>query len=131
MHAYRAYMETLLNCSSDVQSYRLKTEGWHKYTYDKINEFEPNDNKGFLKREKYCAESPEVVLIGRPNMDVFHIDKLVSPGIDVAIKFMPNDDKFIFMTGDGDNLGPIKDINLIIATKQMSDATELAHRAYP
>ena len=132
MYAYCAYMETLLNCSSDVQSYRLKAEGWHKDTYDKMDESEPKDNKGLLEREKYCAESPEVVLIGRPHMDVFHIDKLIPSGIDVAIKFLPNDDKFIFMTGDNDNLGPkvvIKDMNLIVATKPMSDATELAHRA--
>ena len=120
MYAYRAYLEMLLNCSSDVQSYRLKAEGWHKYTYDQMGETELKDNKGLLKREKYCAESPEVVVIGRPHMDVFQIDKLIQPGIDVAIKFMPNDDKFIFMTGDGDNPGPkivIKDMNLIIATK--------------
>ena len=72
------------------------------------------------------------MVIGRPHLDVFHIDKLISPGIDVAIKFMPNDDKFSFMTGYGDNLGLkvfIKDMNLIVATKQISDATEHAHCA--
>ena len=65
-------------------------------------------------------------------MDVFHIEKLIPPGIDEAIKFMPNDDKFNFMTCDGDNLEPkvvIKDMNFMVATKQMFDATELAHRA--
>ena len=36
------------------------------------------------------------------------------------------------MSADGDNLGPkvvIKEMNLIVATKYMSDATELAYRA--
>ena len=79
MYAYRSYIKTLLNCSSDVQSYRLKAKGLHKDTYDKMDESEPKDHKGLLEREEYCAESPEVVLIGRPHMDVFHIDKLIPP----------------------------------------------------
>ena len=75
-----------------------------KDTHDKIDELEPKDNKDFFERVKYCANSPEVVLIGRPHIDVFNIDKLISSVIDVAIRFMPNDHKFIFMTGDNDNL---------------------------
>ena len=47
MYAYRAYMETLLSCSSDVHSYRLKAEGWHKDTYDKISELEPKTTRDF------------------------------------------------------------------------------------
>ena len=72
------------------------------------------------------------MLIGRPHVDVLHIDKLIPPNIDVTIKLMPNDDKFLFMSADGDNLGPkvvIIKINLIVATKQMSDATDMVHRA--
>ena len=132
MYAYRAYLEALINYSGDIQNYPLKPEKWHKDTHNKMDEADQEDNKGLVEREKYCAESPEIVLIGRPHVDVFHIDKLIPPGIDVAIKFMPNDDKFLFMSADGDNLGlkvVIKEINLNVATKQMSDATELAHRA--
>ena len=63
---------------------------------------------------------------------MFHIDKLIPPGIDLSMKFLPNDDKFIFMSGEGNKFGPklvIKEMNLIIHTKQLSDATVLAHRA--
>ena len=62
---------------------------------------------------------------------MFHIDKFIPPGIDVSVKFMPNDDKFCIMSNDGHNLGPklvIDDMNLIICTKQLSDAAELAHQ---
>ena len=93
-----------------------------------MDEADPKDNKVFVKRDKYCVESPEIVLIVRPNIDVFYIDKLISPGIDVAIKFIPNDDKFLFMSAGGDNIGQkvvIKEINLNVAAKQMFDATEL------
>ena len=97
-----------------------------------MNEAEPADNMGLVERRKYCADSPEIVLIGRRHLDAFHIDKLIPPGIDMSIKFLTNDEKFIIMSSDGDNLGRkviIKNMNLIIRTKQLSDATELAHRA--
>ena len=131
MYAYRSYLETLLNCNGDIQKYRLKSEGWHKDKHDKMDEAEPKDNTGLVERRKYFAESPDIVLIGRPHADVFHIDKLIPPGIDMSVKFMPNDDKFCIMSSDGDNLGPkvvIDDMNLIICTKQLLDAAELAHQ---
>jgi hypothetical protein len=125
-------MTDLINSTQDFQKYRLQSEGWHKDDYEHIDEDAPKDNKGLLARQKYCAESPEFVLIGRPHVDVFHIDKLIPPGIDMSVKFLPNDDKFIFMSTEGNNFGPkivIKEMNLIVHTKQLSDATELAHRA--
>ena len=126
MYAYRAYLETLINCSGDIQNYRLKAEGWYKDTHDKMDEANPKDKIGLVEREKYSAENFEIVLIGRPNVDVFHIGKLIPPGIDEAIKFMLNNDKFLFMSADVDNLVPkvvIKEMNLNVATKQMSEAT--------
>ena len=93
MYAYRSYLETLLNCNGDIQKYRLKSEGWHKDKHDKMDKAEPTDNTGLVERRKYCAESPDIFLIGRPHADVFHIDKLIPPGIDMSVKFMPNNDK--------------------------------------
>ena len=132
MYPYRAYFEKLINSSHDAQKYRMQAEGWFKDDYEHIDEDAPKDNKGLVARQKYCAESPDIVLIGRPHVDMFHIDKLLPPGIDMSIKFLPNDDRFIFMSTEGGNFGPkmvIKEMNLIIHTKQLSDATELAHRA--
>ena len=106
MYAYRSYLETLLNCNGDIHKYRLTSEGWHKDNHDKLDEADPKDNTGLVERRKYCAESPDIVLIGRPHADVFHIDKLIPPGIDVSVKIMLNDDKFCIMSSDGDNLGP-------------------------
>ena len=96
-----------------------------------MDDAEPKDNTGLVERRKYCVESLDIVLICRPHADVFHIDKLILPEIDVSVKFMPNDDKFCTMSSDGDNIGPkvvIDDMNLIICTKQLSDAAELAHQ---
>ena len=84
-----------------------------------------------LSNEKSTAPSPKIVLIGRFHVDMFYINKLIPPGIDVAIKFIPHDDQFLFMSADADHLGPkvvIKKMNIIVAIKQMLDATDLAHR---
>ena len=84
------------------------------------------------RTRKALRRKSEIVLISRAYVDALNIDKLIPPGIDVAIKFMPNDDTFLFMFANKDNLGPkvvINKMNLIVATKQMSEATELAHRA--
>ena len=97
-----------------------------------MDEAEPKDNTGLVERKKYCTESPDIVLIGRPHAEVFYIYKLISPGIDMTVKFMPNDGMFCIMSSDGDNLGPkveINDMNLIICTKQLSDAAALAHQS--
>ena len=62
---------------------------------------------------------------------MFHIDKLISPEIDVSVKFMPNNKKFCIMSSYGDNLGPqviIDDMNLIICIKQLFDAAKLANQ---
>lgn len=132
MYPYRAYLETLINYSHDVQKYRLLSEGWVRDTADHMDEDTPTDNKGLVERKTYATDSAEVELIGRPHVDIFHCDKLIPPGIDMSVKCIPNDDKFVLMCGDAANLGPkivIKDVALIIHTKQMNDATELAHRA--
>ena len=85
-----------------------------------------------VSNEKYCTESPEIVLIDRPLVDGFYIDKPIPPCNYVAIIFMPNDG-VLFMFAEIDNLWPkvvIKEIHIIVANKQMFDATEVAYCAF-
>ena len=130
MYAYRSYIENLFNLNKDIEKYRLKAEGWHWGKHDKIDEADSKNNTGLFERNKYCVNSPDIVLIGCPHSDAFHIEKSISLGIDVSIKFLPNDNKFGCMCSDADNLRPIviiEDMNLIICTKQLSDASKVAH----
>ena len=76
MYAYRSDLKTHLNCNGDIQKYRLKSEGWHKDKHDKMDEAEIKDNTGLVEHRKYCAESPDIVLIGRPHADVFHRESM-------------------------------------------------------
>ena len=120
-----------LNFNGDIRNYWLKSEGWHNDKHDKMDESEQMDNTEIVKRKKNCSESPDIVLIGRQHAVVFDIDKLILPGIDLSVKYMPNDDKFCIMSSDRDNLGPkvvIDDMNLIICTKQLFDATKFTNQ---
>ena len=95
-----------------------------------MDEAIPRNNTGLVKRRQYFAESLDIVLIGFPHADVFHIDKLISPGNDVSVKFMPKNDKFWIISSYGDNLGPkvvIDNMNLIICTKKLSYAAKLTY----
>ena len=53
-----------------------------------MDEAEPIDNTVLFERRKYCAEIPDIVLIGRLHTDVFHIDKLIWPGIDMSVNYI-------------------------------------------
>ena len=79
MYAYRSYIGAVSNCNGDIQNYQLKFEGLHKDKHDKMDEPEPKNNTVLFERRTYCAESPDIVLIGRKHPDVFHIEKLIPP----------------------------------------------------
>ena len=64
MNVQCVYLETLFNCTGDIQKNRLKYEKWHKDNYDKMYEAQLKEKAGLVERRKYCAESPDIVLIG-------------------------------------------------------------------
>lgn len=130
LYPYRAYMETLLNYGSDMQKYKLLTEGWVMDTEKKFDEVAGDDNKGFVERKKMAADSVEVELIGRPHLDLFQQEKLIPPGVDVTLKLLPNSDKFCLMSGDAqaNHKIEIKTARLIVHKKQLKPAAALALR---
>ena len=131
MYPYRAYLETLINYSDDVKKTRLITEGWYQDTHGaSIEEAEPANNTGLVSREtNYVAASPMVQLVGRPHVDIFQQDKLIPPSVDLRLKLIPADDKFVIISADAGG-GKIKivDATLYIHVKQLTEAAELAHR---
>jgi hypothetical protein len=75
-------------------------------------------------------ESKIVEYYGRIHVDLFQQGKLLPPGINMTVKFVPSDYKFALIS-DEDNAAykfQIMQANLIIQTKQLSDALHLAHR---
>ena len=129
MYNYRAYLETLIEYNSHVKKTRLLTEGWHQ---DKpgaeIEETDPANNAGLVARKDYCAASPKVEMVGRPHLDLFHQDKLIPPGVDLALKLLPADNAFALISHDIKPKIKIHDVTFIVRTKQLTESAELAHR---
>ena len=133
MYAWRAYMEDLLNFSSDVQNTRLHTQCWHKDTAGHLAARNPHgDNLGHNMRAARFAEGAVVEMVGRPHLDLFHQDKLLPPGININYRLLPAADTFVLRTPDGDNVQYrfiIETVQLLMRTKQLTESAELAHRS--
>ena len=95
LYPYRAYLETLLNYSKETQETRLLTEGWVRDTANQLAVTAANgDNRGLATRATMFAESKTVELVGRPHLDVFQQDRLISPGVDLHMKLVPAANNF-------------------------------------
>ena len=131
LHMFRAYMETVINYGHDAQKYRLQTEGWFPDTHTNMDDVAGDNNKGLVERRKYAADSAEFILEGRLHADIFHMEKLIPPGVNIHIKLIPNDDRFVLMSDDAVALAPkveIKEAMFILQQKQMSEKMEITHQ---
>ena len=78
------------------------------------------------------AEGQVVEMVGRPFLDLFQQDKLLLPGVNIAYRLTPAADGFVIKSPDNDNTQyrlQIETVELIMRSKQLTEATELAHRS--
>ena len=77
------------------------------------------------------AQGRVVKMIERPHMDLFQQNKLLPPGKNIAYRLTPAADHFVIKAPDNDKTQyrlAIETVELIMHTKQLSEATEVAHR---
>ena len=123
----------LLNYSREVQDTRLKCECWER---DTAGHFDVRTHDGayvgYNTRAARFAEGQVVEMVGRQFLDLFQQDKLLPPGLNIAYRLMPAADGFVIKSPDNDNtqyLLQIETVELIMQTKQLTEATEVAHRS--
>ena len=136
LYPYRAYLETLLNYSEDVQKYRLITEGWAKDTAGQMavtSLAADGANIGLKDRATRFATSTVVELVGRPHLDIFHQNRLIPPGTALRIKFIPSSNQFVCISPPpADNAQQeqfkvaIQNVSFMIRTKKLSETVHLA-----
>ena len=71
-------------------------------------------------------------MVGRPFLDLFQQDKLLPPGVNIAYRLTPAADGFVIKSPDNDNTQyrlQIETVELIMRTKQLTEATDLAFRS--
>ena len=132
-YPYRAFFETFLSYTKDVQDTRLDTECWKKDTVGHFNDFRliaDGENAGHKARSAKFARSATVILHGRPHLDLFHQDKDIPPGCSIFIRLIPAATYFYLKkpaANANDYILTISSIKLWVRTKEVSPSLLLAH----
>ncbi|KAF4514184.1 UNVERIFIED_CONTAM: hypothetical protein B566_EDAN019354 [Ephemera danica] len=124
---YRAYIEMLLNYSSDVKANQMTAKIVHMDTQDVFDTC-GDANAGYKKRKAMFTLSKEVDAIGYMHSDLFNQDRFLLSGVDVRIKFIRGRDTFCLMS---DTLASgklkINDLSLHVRRVELNPSVALAH----
>ncbi|KAF0155389.1 MAG: hypothetical protein FD188_3140 [Ignavibacteria bacterium] len=135
-YGFRAIIENLLSSTKLISETRMVAEGWKKDTSGHMNDADTaGANTGLTARTRWFALSNVVTLIGRPHLDLFHQEKLIPPGIDMKLRFIPNSNTFLLKTAAPADADPqvmyklhIESAKLFIRTKEISPSLMTAHQ---
>lgn len=134
-YPYRAFFETLLSSSTEVQKTRARSAGWElDVDHDSIDRViaaasgTTAANPAFVERKKLFANGV-TTLAGRPHLDLFHQELDIPPGCKVLLRFTRSDDKFALMAAEtAEYKFKISSLKLRVKTKKVDPALILAHR---
>ncbi|KAM4019358.1 uncharacterized protein F54H12.2-like [Anomaloglossus baeobatrachus] len=129
LYSYRAYIETLLNYSTQTLSTQFTAGLFYKDTAGHHNDRALDGlNAGFVKRARITRNSKTVDLLGPIFGDVFNQPKLVLNGLDLKIKLSRNKDTFCLMSGDAEPYKvQILQASLYVKRVQVSPAVRIGH----
>ena len=100
LYPYRAYLENILNYSNNVELNRLRAEGWIRDTDTANMDPEHDATSKVANRAGWVSESHVCEMVKRPHLDLFHQSKLIPPGINMLIRFIPANDMLVIKTTD-------------------------------
>ncbi|KAM4012540.1 uncharacterized protein F54H12.2-like [Anomaloglossus baeobatrachus] len=129
LYSYRAYIETLLNYSSQTLSSQFTAGLFYKDTAGHHNDRTLDGaNAGFVKRAFISANSKPVDLMGPIFGDIFNQPKLILNGLDLKIKLSRNKDSFCLMSADAEQYKvQISHAALYVKLVQVSPAVRIGH----
>ena len=111
----------------------MKCQGWEKDTAGKFDIVDSAGvNTGLKTRETWLTDNTTMVLMGRPQMDLFHQEKLIPPNCDLKFRFIPQKPDFVLIAKDQAAEAKnfkivITSARLFIRTKSASPSLLLAH----
>ncbi|XP_045450979.1 uncharacterized protein F54H12.2-like [Melitaea cinxia] len=128
-YAYRAYIKTLLNYSSEAKQSHLTCSLWYEDTAGKMDSTEEK-NSGFTKRQQLVSESKEVEMIGHLHGDIFNQEKFLINGVEMSIKLVRSRETFNLMapTDDVKYKINITDATLLVRRTKINPSVLLAHQ---
>ena len=95
-YPYRAYLESLLNLTSDVKKGQLSASGWFMDTAHHFNTF-GEANLGFMSRQRLGRDRNVISLMGKLHADVFNQNRCLIDGVNVDIKLDRSSNEFCIM----------------------------------
>ena len=122
-YPYRAYLETLLSYGPAAKESYLTASLWSKDTAAHMDDH-TSQNKGFKERQKSTLTSKQIVLIGRPHLDLCFQDRLMLNGVDIKMRLVRSKDTFSLM---GDGRVRIRDVALHVRKVKVHPSVQLNH----
>jgi hypothetical protein len=90
-YMHRAYIETLLNATTDVKTTQLQLAGWYKDDYAPGHEtIDHASNPGFIERKELASESKTFEVLGELHTDLFNQHRYMLPNIKLRIELYRN-----------------------------------------
>ena len=121
-YPYRAYLETLLSYGPVAKESYLTAAMWYKDTAKHMEDHQLN--KGFKSRQKWTLASNQVVMVGRPHLDLCFQDRLMLNGVDVKMRLVRSKDTFSLM---GEGRVKIEDVALFVRKVKVDPSVQLDH----
>ncbi|XP_069059569.1 uncharacterized protein F54H12.2-like [Pleurodeles waltl] len=129
MYTYRAYIESILNYSSNALDTQLSAGLFFKDTLAHFEDKELDGNiKSFVKRASFATSSREFNLLLPIHSDLFFKDELLINGIDLKVKLNHNKDSFCLINRDAEQYKlVILSASLFVKTVNVPPNVRLAH----
>jgi hypothetical protein len=98
-YAYRAYLETLLTYGQDAKNSWLTASGWYDSPKMPPNPLPVVSDQpaGFQSLVEIFKFGREVTFIGRLHQDMCNQDRFLIPGVNIDLRFIRNNDKFVIL----------------------------------
>jgi hypothetical protein len=98
-YAYRAYMETLLTYGADAKNSWLTASGWYDSPTLGPNPLASGGDQpdGLQQLMNIFGSGKEVTFMGRLHADMCNQDRFLIPGVNIDLRFIRNNDKFIIL----------------------------------
>ena len=125
-YAYKAYIDTILNNSSDEMLNQLTSQLFVK---DDAKFFDHQINQGYRLRKTFTAGGKELEMEGPLYLDICQQERPILNGVDINLKFWPNKPTFVIASQSGDYYFKINDAVLNVCMVEVSPAILVGHAA--
>ena len=125
-YAYKAYIDTILNNSSDEMLNQLTSQLFIK---DDAKFFDQQINQGYRLRKTFTAGGKELEMEGPLCLDICQQERPIINGVDINLKFWPNKPAFVMASQRGDYYFKINDAVLNVCMVEVSPAILVGHAA--